>query len=37
MPLRQEAMKGVEVCDKRGVADKQALIPRFPNYHAMNP
>ena len=23
-------LKGVEVCDKPGVADKQALIPGFP-------
>ena len=27
MSWRQEALKGVEDCDKRGVAVKQAMIP----------
>jgi len=31
MPWRQEAMKGVAVCDKLRGADKQAMIRRFPN------
>ena len=31
MPWRQKAMKGVEDCEKLGVAVKQALIPRYPN------
>ena len=31
MSWRQEAMKGVEDCDKPGGAVKQALIPGFPN------
>ena len=29
--LHQEAMKGVEVCEKLGGVDKQMMIPRFPN------
>lgn len=37
MSRRQEAMKGVEGCEKPGVAVKQAMIPGFPNYHALNP
>lgn len=37
MSWRQEAMKGVEGCDKPGEAVKQALIPGFPNYHTLNP
>ena len=37
MSRRQEAMKGVEGCEKPGVAVKQALIPGFPNYHVLNP
>ena len=37
MSWRQKAMKGVEDCDKLGVAVNQALIPRFPNYHTLNP
>ena len=37
MSWRQKAMKGVEDCDKLGVAVKQALIPRYPNYRALNP
>ena len=31
MPWRQEAMKGVAVCEKLRGADKQAMIRRFPN------
>lgn len=31
MPWRQEAMKGVEDCDKLGGLVKRELIPRFPN------
>ena len=31
MSWHQEAMKGVEVCDKPGGVDKQVMIPRFPN------
>jgi hypothetical protein len=31
MSWRQEAMKGVEGCEKPGEAVKQALIPGFPN------
>jgi hypothetical protein len=31
MSWHQKAMKGVEVCEKPGGADKQALIPGFPN------
>lgn len=31
MSWRQEAMKGVEVCEKPGEADKQAMIPGFLN------
>jgi len=37
MSRRQEAMKGVEGCEKPGVAVKQAIIPGFPNYHVLNP
>jgi hypothetical protein len=37
MSWRQEAMKGVEDCDKPGEAVKQALIPGFPNYRRLNP
>ena len=37
MSWRQEALKGVEDCEKLGVAVKRALIPRFPNCHALNP
>ena len=32
----QEAMKGVEDCDKPGEAVKQALIPGFLNYCMLN-
>ena len=31
MSWRQEAMKGVEDCEKPGVAVNRALIPGFPN------
>jgi hypothetical protein len=31
MSWHQKAMKGVEVCEKLGGADKQVLIPGFPN------
>jgi hypothetical protein len=31
MSWHQEAMKGVEDCEKLGVVVKQAIIPRFPN------
>jgi hypothetical protein len=37
MSWRQEASKGVEDCDKLGVAVKQAMIPGFPNWRALNP
>jgi len=37
MPWHQEAMKGVEDCDKPGGAVKRALIPGFPNSGALNP
>ena len=37
MPWRQEAMKGVEDCDKLGGLVKRELIPRSPNYHVLNP
>ena len=31
MSWHQKAMKGVEVCEKLGGADKQVFIPRYPN------
>ena len=37
MSWRQEALKGVEDCEKLGEAVKQALIPRSLNYRAPNP
>ena len=37
MSRRQEAMKGVEDCDKPGVLVKRELIPGFPNYSGLNP
>ena len=37
MSRRQQAMKGVEDCDKPGGAVKRALSPGCPNYHALNP
>ena len=37
MSRRQEAMKGVEDCDKLGGMVKRVLIPRFPNDPKLNP
>jgi hypothetical protein len=37
MSWRQEAMKGVEDCDKPGGAVKRALMPGSPNQRALNP
>jgi len=37
MSWRQEAMKGVEDCDKLGGVVKRALIPRSLNQHRLNP
>ena len=37
MSWRQEAMKGVENCDKLGEVVKRALIPGYPNERALNP
>ena len=37
MPRRQEAMKGVEDCDKLGGLVKRELIPRSLNYLVVNP
>ena len=37
MPWRQEAMKGVEDCDKLGGLVKRELIPRSLNYPRLNP
>ncbi len=37
MSWRQEALKGVEVCEMPGGVDKRALIPGFPNWRALNP
>jgi hypothetical protein len=37
MSWRQEAMKGVEDCDKPGGVVKRALIPGYPNERALNP
>ena len=37
MSRRQQAMKGVEDCDKPGEVVKRALIPGYPNYRALNP
>ena len=37
MSWRQESLKGVEDCEKLGEAVKQALIPRYPNWHPLNP
>ncbi len=36
MSWYQEAMKGVEVCEKPGGADKRALILGFLNWHVPN-
>ena len=37
MPWRQEAMKGVEDCEKLGGLVKRELIPRSLNYPCVNP
>jgi hypothetical protein len=37
MSGRQQAMKGVQDCDKPGEVVKRALIPGYPNYRALNP
>ena len=37
MSWRQEAMKGVEDCDKPGEAVTRALIPGYPNNQELNP
>ena len=37
MSWRQEALKGVEDCEKPGGVVKRALIPGFPNWRALNP
>jgi hypothetical protein len=37
MSGRQEAMKGVEDCDKPGGTVKRVLIPGYPNERALNP
>ena len=37
MPWRQEAMKGVEDCDKLGGLVKRELIPRSLNHPGVNP
>ena len=37
MSWRQEAMKGVEDCEKLGGIVKRVLIPGFPNWRALNP
>jgi hypothetical protein len=36
MSWRQEALKGVEDCEKLGETVKRVLIPRFPNWHTLN-
>jgi len=36
MSWRQEAMKGVEDCDKPGGLVKRELSPGFPNYLTLN-
>ena len=36
MSWRQEALKGVEDCEKLGGIVKRVLIPRYPNWHALN-
>ena len=36
MSWRQEALKGVEDCEKLGEAVKQALIPRSLNWYPLN-
>jgi hypothetical protein len=37
MSWRQKAWKGVEDCEKLGGAVKRVLIPRYPNWRALNP
>ena len=37
MSWRQEAMKGVEDCEKPGGAVKRVLIPGFPTTRTLNP
>ena len=37
MSRRQQAMKGVEDCDKPGEAVKRALIPGSSNWRTLNP
>ena len=37
MSWRQEALKGVEDCEKLGGIVKRVLIPRFPNWLTLNP
>ena len=37
MSWRQEAMKGVEDCEKPGGAVKRALMPGYPNWRVLNP
>ena len=37
MSWRQEAMKGVEDCDKPGEAVTRAIIPGYPNDPELNP
>ena len=37
MSWRQEALKGVEDCDKPGGVVKRALIPGSLNWHTLNP
>ncbi len=36
MSWHQEAMKGVEVCEKLGGVDKRVMIPRYPNQRMVN-
>ncbi len=36
MSWHQEAMKGVEICEKPGGVDKQVMIPGYPNYRIVN-
>ncbi len=37
MSWHQEALKGVEDCEKLGETVKRVLIPRFPNRRTLNP
>ncbi len=37
MSWRQEALKGVEDCEKPGEVVKRALIPGYPNWRTLNP